>query len=63
MAVASIEKMIFDDAELISIYYGSDVEESETEQLLSVLNERFPDVDVEMQYGGQPVYAYIASVE
>ncbi len=63
VAADMIGRMMTDGQELISIYYGADVDEQETEKLQSVLSERFPGVDVEMQYGGQPVYAYIASVE
>ena len=44
-------------------HYGADVEEEEAERLLGRVNERFPGVDVELQYGGQPVYSYIVSAE
>ena len=44
-------------------YYGADVEEAAAEAVVSKIEEKFPDVDVELQFGGQPVYYYIVSVE
>lgn len=58
-----VEEMMDDDAELISIYYGSEVEEAEAEQLKNKVEELNPGCDVELQYGGQPIYYYIISVE
>lgn len=58
-----IETMMSDEAELISVYYGADVEEVAAEAVVSKIEEKFPDVDVELQFGGQPVYYYIVSVE
>lgn len=51
------------DAELISIYYGSDVTEDQAEALRSALEEKYSSCDVELQYGGQPIYYYIISAE
>ena len=58
-----VEEMMDDDAELVSIYYGSEVEEAEAEQLKNKVEELNPGCDVELQYGGQPIYYYIISVE
>ena len=58
-----IESMMSDEAELISVYYGADIEEAAAEAVVSKIEEKFPDVDVELQFGGQPVYYYIISVE
>ena len=58
-----IESMMSDEAELISVYYGADIEEAAAEAVVSKIEEKFPDVDVELQFGGQPVYYYIVSVE
>ncbi|MBR4530184.1 MAG: DAK2 domain-containing protein [Lachnospiraceae bacterium] len=63
VTVGMLEKMMQDGQELVSLYYGADVEEEEAERLLGRVNERFPGVDVELQYGGQPVYSYIVSAE
>ncbi|MBR5116680.1 MAG: DAK2 domain-containing protein, partial [Lachnospiraceae bacterium] len=63
VTVGMLEKMMQEERELISLYYGQDVEEQEAEELVSRLTDRFPGVDVELQYGGQPIYAYIVSAE
>ena len=62
--IEMVEEMMKDsDCELISIYYGSDVDEEDAEALQSEIEVKFPDCDVELQYGGQPIYYYIISVE
>ncbi|MDO5402139.1 MAG: DAK2 domain-containing protein [Eubacteriales bacterium] len=58
-----IEAMLDDDSELVSLYYGLDVSEEEAEDISAKIEEKFPDIDVELQEGGQPVYYYIVSVE
>lgn len=58
-----IEQLAGDDAELISIYYGSDVTEEDANVLAKAVEAVYPDVDVEVNYGGQPIYYYILSVE
>ena len=58
-----IKALVDDDTELISIYNGSDVSDDEAESFKAVLEENFPDIDIEMQTGGQPIYYYIISVE
>ena len=59
----AVEEMMDDDKELISIYYGADVTEEAATQLKDKLEEMYGDCDIELQYGGQPVYYYIVSVE
>ncbi|MCH5280256.1 MAG: DAK2 domain-containing protein [Lachnospiraceae bacterium] len=62
--IQMIEKMLEDsDAELISIYYGADVEKADAEALCEKVGAAYPDCDVELQLGGQPVYYYVVSVE
>ena len=62
--IQMIEKMMEDsDAELISIYYGADVEKDAAEALCEKVSEAHPDCDVELQFGGQPVYYYVVSAE
>ncbi len=51
------------DPELITVYYGEDVKQDEAEQTVSVLEEKFPDAEVTIVNGGQPVYYYMISVE
>jgi DAK2 domain fusion protein YloV len=58
-----MEAMIDEDSEVISIYYGDEVEEENAEQIAAKIEDLYPDCDVELQYGGQPIYYYIVSVE
>ena len=58
-----IADMIDDDTELISIYYGADVTEEEAEDLGAKIEALYPKCDVELQFGGQPIYYYIVSTE
>ncbi|MDO4941883.1 MAG: DAK2 domain-containing protein [Lachnospiraceae bacterium] len=58
-----LKGMVDEDSELISIYYGQDIEEADAEEFVEVLEEAFPDCDVELQKGGQPIYYYVLSVE
>ena len=55
--------MVDEDTELISIYYGEDFSQEEAETLGSQLEEAYPSCDVEVNYGGQPIYYCIISVE
>ena len=58
-----LEKMVGSETGLISIYYGSDVDEQAAEKMRSRIAETYSSLDVECQNGGQPVYYYILSVE
>ncbi len=58
-----IDAMMYEDAELISIYYGADVTEEDAKALADAVEEKYPDCDVELESGGQPIYYYIVSVE
>ena len=58
-----IADMIDDDTELISIYYGADVKEEDAEDLGAKIEALYPNCDVELQFGGQPIYYYIVSAE
>jgi hypothetical protein len=49
--------------ELISIYYGEEITDESAETLKNKVAERYPDCDIELQYGGQPIYYYIVSAE
>ena len=57
------EKMVNEDTDLITIYYGSDVSEEDAQKLCDALAEKYDDCDVELQYGGQPLYYYLIAVE
>ncbi len=58
-----LEKMMNDDLELISVYYGDEVEESSATALRDRIADKYPQCDIELQYGGQPIYYYIVSAE
>ena len=63
VAKDTITGMVKEDSELISIYYGSDINEADAESFRAQVAESYPDCDIELQYGGQPIYYYIMSVE
>ena len=63
VAFEMIENMMDDSLELISIYYGSDVDEQTAQALRDKVEAAYPSCDVELQYGGQPIYYYIVSGE
>lgn len=58
-----VDAMMNEDAELITLYYGSDISEEDAENAAAKVEEKYPDIDVELQMGGQPIYYYIVSVE
>jgi len=58
-----IDEMTDEDSELISIYFGEDIDEDKANGLTELVSDKYPDIDVELQPGGQPIYYYIISVE
>jgi len=62
-AMDLLSKMVDEDSGIITVFYGSDVTESDAQAIVDQAEEKFKDCDVEMHSGGQPVYAYIFSVE
>lgn len=58
-----VAAMVDEDSSIISIYYGEETPEAEAEQLGAALEEKYPDVEVEIHSGGQPIYYYVISVE
>ena len=63
ITLGMVEAMVDDSSELISVYYGADVEEADAEALRDKVEAAYPSCDVELQYGGQPIYYYVISVE
>ena len=63
VTLTMVDEMMDDDKELISIYYGEEVKEEEAQALADKISEKYADCDVELQFGGQPVYYYIISAE
>lgn len=58
-----IDKMINDDIGIITIFYGSDIDEDKANELASLLEDSYEDIDIEVVFGGQPLYYYIFSIE
>ena len=63
VAKETVAAMMDDEAEVISVYYGADISEEEAEELTAFLEEAYPDCEVELNMGGQPIYYYVISVE
>lgn len=61
--MSMLEQLVDDESGLVTLYYGQDTKEEDAEALVEKLEEAYPDVDVELQYGGQPIYYYVLSVE
>ncbi len=62
-AMELLASMVDEDSELITIYYGCDLEEGDAEAFCGKVQEAYPSCDVELQNGGQPIYYYVISVE
>ncbi|HCJ07966.1 MAG TPA: dihydroxyacetone kinase [Lachnospiraceae bacterium] len=58
-----LEQMVDEDSELISIYYGAEVSEEDAKAFADYVEATYEDCDVEFNYGGQPIYYYVLSVE
>ena len=58
-----VAQMVDEDSALISIYYGADASEEEANEIAAYMEETYPDCDIEVNPGGQPIYYYVISVE
>ncbi len=58
-----IKSIVDEDKEIVSIYYGAEISEEEARSLSDRVQDLFPDIDVDLQYGGQPIYYFIVSAE
>lgn len=63
VAVDALKAMLDEDSELVTVYYGCDVPEDAAKELVSRAKEMYPDKEIELQYGGQPIYYYMISAE
>ena len=63
VVISMVAEMMDDDRELISIYYGEEVTEDAAQKIKDKISEQYDFCDVELQYGGQPIYYYIISAE
>ena len=58
-----VDAMVDEDSAIVSIYFGSDSDEDSANELAAAIEEKYPDVEVEVNNGGQPIYYYVISVE
>ena len=58
-----VDAMVDEDSAIVSIYFGSDSDEDSANELATAIEEKYPDVEVEVNDGGQPIYYYVISVE
>ena len=63
VTIQLIDGMVDEDSGLITVYYGHEITEERANTLSEKLSEKYPDLDVDLQNGGQPIYYYIVSVE
>ena len=63
VALDAMKEMLDEECELVTIYYGADVSEHEAKVLEEQAQEQYPDKEIELQYGGQPIYYYLISAE
>lgn len=59
----AVKAMVNEESEIITVYYGQDIPEEEAEALAARIRKAYPQVETELQYGGQPIYYYFLSVE
>lgn len=62
-ALEMVDAMVDEDSAIVSIYFGSDSDEDSANELAAAIEEKYPDVEVEVNDGGQPIYYYVISVE
>ena len=55
--------MIDDDSSLLTLLVGQDVTEEEAEEIRGQIEEKYPDIDIDLRMGGQPVYSFLVGVE
>ncbi len=60
---AMLAQLVDEDSELISLYYGQDIQGEDAEKFAQTVEELYPDVDIDVHMGGQPIYYYVLSVE
>ena len=58
-----LAQLVDEDSELISLYYGQDIQEEDAEKFTQTLEDIYPDIDIDVHMGGQPIYYYVLSVE
>ena len=58
-----VDEMVDEESAIVSIYYGEDSSEEAANEIMDVIAEKYPDVEIEVNDGGQPIYYYVISVE
>ena len=58
-----ISQLVDEDSAIVTIYYGDIIKEEQAEKLVEKVQSEFSGCDVELQFGGQPIYYYLVSVE
>ena len=58
-----LAQLVDEDSELISLYYGQDIQEEDAEKFAQTIEDIYPDIDIDVHMGGQPIYYYVLSVE
>lgn len=61
--IETLKKMITDDSEIVTIIFGADSDENESNEIAAVIEAEYDFLEVEVQEGNQPVYSYLLSVE
>ena len=61
--VDMVRELVDDESELVSIYFGADVTEDDAEAIAARISDEYSGIDVEVNYGGQPIYYYLISIE
>lgn len=60
---AILDGYVDDDTDIVTVFYGAEISEDDADEIQEQLEEKYPDIDFSFNYGGQPVYSYILSVE
>ncbi|HNV34847.1 MAG TPA: DAK2 domain-containing protein, partial [Bacillota bacterium] len=63
VTLSTVEKMIKPESEIVTVFYGDDVDESKAGEIAGIITDKFGNLSVELHSGGQPVYYYLISVE
>ena len=58
-----VDEMVDSESEIVTLFYGEEVSAEDAERITDFISDRYPDLDVELYSGGQPLYYYIISVE
>ncbi len=63
VTLETVDALVDEETELISIYYGADIKQAQADHLEEQISAKYRDCDLELTYGGQPVYYFVISVE